>query len=106
MGDRVSISFIKDGEESVAFFSHWDGLHLVDAAKKYVKDLMKELASSSDGVGYPLSRLEPQTIMVDFIRAYFSSPTRLQGRVWSNYYLGVDKSDGDNSDNGHHEITL
>ena len=106
MGDRISISFVKGGEESVAFFSHWDGLLLVKAAKDYVKDLMKELASSSDGVGYPLSRLEPQTVMVDFIRIFLSCPTRLQGRVWSNYYLGKDSSDGDNSNNGHHKIQL
>lgn len=101
MGDRVSISFVNGGDESVALFSHWGGMSVVKDAETYVKALKKW--AGKDEV-HPLQRLEPQTVMVDFIRYY----TKKEGleRVEGDLYLGVDGGDGDNSDNGHHRIEL
>ena len=103
MGDRVSISFRHGKDESVAFFSHWDGRDLVKAAQKYARAL-KVLADSKGekGVIMPLDRMDPGTVMVDFIRVY----TKKMKVVDSNYYLGATCNDGDNSDNGHWTIDL
>ena len=50
----------------------------------------------------PLDRLEPGTVMVDFIREY----TKDLKIVNSNYYLAKSDEEGDNSDNGHWTIDL
>ena len=99
MGDRVSISFVNGNEESVVLFNHWDGMDFVNAAKTYVKNLKKEVG---DNEVDPLDRLEPNTVMVDFIRYI----TRDMKRVNHNLYLGKDENHGDNGDNGHHKINL
>lgn len=99
MGDRVSVSFKQGDEESVAFFSHWGGMSFVATAKKYAKDLIKKHEGETS---YPLNRLEPRTVMVDFIRHV----TKNQEAVQSDLYIGKDGEDGDNSDNGHHIIEL
>ena len=105
MGDRVSIQFIKGNgdylNESPVLFSHWGGMDFVRLAKEYVLEL-KEEAEKKKGMTYPLYRLEPQTVLVDFIRML----TKGQKRVESNFYLGVSSQDGDNSDNGHWVIDL
>lgn len=100
MGDRVSISFRNGDQESVALFSHSGGEELVGEALGYVEDL--KLAVYGNGERYPLDRLEPETVIVDFIRYLTNSLPRVK----SNYYLGIDETDGDNSDNGHHIIEL
>jgi hypothetical protein len=100
MGDRVSISFRKGQEESVALFSHWGGRMFVAVARGYVRELKDEAQQA--GSTFPLFRLEPQTVMVDFIRMLTQGVTRVQ----HDYYLGRDKDDGDNSDNGHFVIDL
>jgi hypothetical protein len=102
MGDRVSISFVKRGRESVTLFSHWGGRSFVDDAVLYVKELRTEMSKIDRSGTYPLSRLDPETVMVDFIR----DQTKGLNRVESDLYLGVDSSDGDNSDNGHARIDL
>lgn len=99
MGDRVSISFKTGDEESVVLFCHWGGMEFVKQAKAYAKELIQEVGSCQVN---PLERLEPNTVMVDFIRYHLDSASR----VMSNYYLGKDSEDGDNSDNGHHVIEL
>ena len=100
MGDRVSISFVNGREESVALFNHWGGREFVDEARDYVRKLIAENPQHSQFD--PLDRLEPGTVMVDFIRHL----TERQGRVRSNLYLGATSTNGDNSDNGHHVIHL
>ena len=97
MGDRISIQF-KDGAEELSpvLFSHWDGENILIKVKYYCDELYQY--SRANGGISPLSRMEAQTVMVDFIRWL----TEGKGRVNSNYYLGRDKNDGDNSDNGHH----
>ena len=122
MGDRVSISFSKAWEgsklrdESPVLFSHCGGKDFVNDAYDYVRKLKKELEGRSCN---PLERLEPGTVMVDFIRHITSRVVNYQlnnpkqkeyyphpDRIMSNYYLGKTDEDGDNSDNGHHEIKL
>jgi hypothetical protein len=46
--------------------------------------------------------MEPNTVMVDFIRFLTVGMTRVERSL----YLGATENDGDNSDNGHHEIDL
>ena len=102
MGDRVSISFKHGTEESPVLFNHWEGMGFVQLAKDYVIDLKKVLATRKSKGTYPLDRLEPGTVMVDFIRHI----TEDMDRVDSNLYLGKTEADGDNSDNGHFTIDL
>lgn len=103
MGDRVSISFKLGEDESVALFSHWGGMAFVDDAKEYVRDLQAYVANRPNAsFSQPLDRLEPETVMVDFIRHI----TKCMDRVESNLYIVSDESGGDNSDNGHYVINL
>lgn len=116
MGNRISISFVNDGWngkvwESVALFSHWDGRYFLEIVRKYFRELKEFLETRKDGVSYPLDRLEPNTVMIDFItwlskKGYFYNEYRKTDRIISNYYLGKDGSDGDNSDNGHWRFDL
>ena len=100
MGDRVSIRFVNEEDKSPVLFSHWDGMNFVKRAKDYLKKLKKYV--KKEGISMPLSRLEPRTVMVDFIRHI----TQKLDQVDCNYYLGLTEDDGDNSDNGHHDINL
>jgi hypothetical protein len=98
MGDRVSIQFANGKGKSVVLFSHWGGKGFVARANRYVK----QLKARSNGKFQPLDQLEPQTVMVDFIREI----TDGMERVESDLYLGATDNDGDNSDNGHFVIKL
>lgn len=100
MGDRVSVSFSNGNEESVVLFSHWGGRGFLNATQEYVESL--KLCTNEDKVHDPLDRLEPSTVMVDFIR-WLTTETK---RVGSNLYLGKTPNDGDNSDNGHWTLDL
>lgn len=106
MGDRISIQFKNGRDKSVVLFSHWDGLTMLNMVKDYFKELKREFVYNAidekSNVREPLDRLEPETIMVDFIRWF----TKGMDRVTSNYYLGKTENDGDNSDNGHHIIDV
>lgn len=102
MGDRVSISFRNGKQESVVLFHHWGGKQFPQKALQYAKDLVAELESTKICVSEPLTRLEPETVMVDFIRYI----TKDKSRIMSSLYLGRDQNDGDNSDNGHFVIDL
>lgn len=83
---------------SVVLFSHWDGKSLLKVVEKYYMELRKEIKGSE----MPLGRLEPYTVMVDFIRYL----TKSLKRADSNYYLGCTELDGDNDDNGHFVFDL
>lgn len=101
MGDRVSISFRNGEQESVVLFNHWGGFGFANEALDYVKELKAERGSS---VMMPLDRFEPETVLVDFIRYYINALG--WDRVESSLYLGKDRYDGDNSDNGRYVINL
>ena len=100
MGDRVSVAFKNGNEESVTLFNHWGGIAFVDEAKNYIRTLL--MRCKTHGGVQPLDRLEPNTVMVDFIREV----THDMPRVESSLYLGRDGMDGNNSDNGHFVIDV
>jgi hypothetical protein len=103
MGDRISIQFKKEKEKSVVLFSHWQGMSLLDRAKSYLLDLNNWINNQGvNKISYPLTRKEPNTVMVDFIRYI----TKDEERITSDLYLAKDKNGGDNGDNGHHIIDL
>jgi hypothetical protein len=107
MGDRISISFRNGKEESVALFSHSDGKTFLEIVDSFLLTLTEVLHIGKHRDFYPLSRLEPQTVMFNFI-VYLQEQNGCNGCKfsYSNYYLGKDKTDGDNSDNGHYIIDL
>jgi hypothetical protein len=100
MGDRVSISFVRGKARSPQLFNHWGGREFVQDALKYARNLSEE--RKREGGFKPLDRLEPRTVMVDFIR-YITN--RLY-RVESNLYICANRADGDDSDNGAFIIDL
>ena len=102
MGDRVSISFRNGTQESVALFSHWRGMALVEEAQGYVQALHISIERELGLKSLPLGRMEPGTVMVDFLCGLLG---RMKG-VEYDLHLGKDADEGDNSDNGHHVIEL
>ena len=119
MGDRVSISFMneidyihdKRREESVPLFNHWGGSDFPKYALDWVKKLKREVnEKKEDNISTPYTRLEPQRVMVLFIAdlqkdKQFADYTNKE-RITHSIYLGKDKNDGDNSDNGHFVIDI
>ena len=100
MGDRVSISFRNEEDESVTLYSHNGGMSFVNKAKEYVRELKNAIKERNSF--HPLDRMEPRTVMVDFIRHI----TKNEEKIESDLYLEKDEDAGDNSDNGHYEIDL
>ena len=118
MGDRVSISFVnvdrlhheKIKMESVPLFNHWGGREFPQYALNWVKKLKREVNEKKDNISTPYTRLEPQRVMVLFIAdlqkdKQFADYTNKK-RITHSIYLGKDKNDGDNSDNGHFMIDI
>ena len=119
MGDRVSISFVNEinyihdkvREESVTLFNHWGGKEFPQYALNWVKKLKREVnEKKEDNISTPYTRLEPQRVMVLFIAdlqkdKQFADYTNKE-RITHSIYLGKDKNDGDNSDNGHFVIDI
>ena len=118
MGDRVSISFVNvDGlhhekikMESVPLFNHWGGREFPQYALNWVKKLKREVNEKKDNISTPYTRLDPQNVMVLFIAdlqkdKQFADYTN-KDRITHSIYLGKDKDDGDNSDNGHFMIDI
>ena len=100
MGNRISISFRNVNNsfqtESVALFHHWGGEEFAEEAQEFVDSLPPYEESN------PISRREPNSIMVAFIQEHLKAQPMIDG----SYYLGANGSDGDNSDNGHRIIDL
>jgi hypothetical protein len=99
MSESISIQFKKGNELSVALFSQDDGPELIETARKYAIVLKAAFRNSSC---WPLERLEPSTVMVDFIR-HLAKQQRLE-MVTSNYYLEKDETCGDMTAHGNHII--
>ena len=105
MGDRVSIGFRQGTNKSVVLFSHWGGEEFVSFAQDYVNNLIK--TTPKETINTPLDRFEPNTVMMDFIRYLVYEEFDCGNKpIKSNYHLGKDEHDGDNSDNGHFWIEL
>jgi hypothetical protein len=98
MGNKVSISFKKGEHESAKLFSHWGGKEFVSKAKEYARKLKEERKDEST---FPLDRLDPSTVMVDFIREITHDTEQVEEGLYLPKY-GL----GDNSDNGHYVIDL
>jgi hypothetical protein len=93
VGDRASVIFKKGDEESPVLCSHWGGKSFQMEADRYASELIRE----TEGKHFnPIDRLEPGTVMVDFIRHI----TKGMDRVQSDLYLGKDRHEVDDSDNG------
>lgn len=105
MGAKVSIQFKNGDDKSVVLFSHRGGTQFLKMAETYVETL-RQVAAVKGGM-LPLYRLEPGTVMVDFIATLASFEAGCKNTpVESNYYLGATEEDGDNSDLGHYVIDL
>jgi hypothetical protein len=100
MGDRISIQFQTGQERSVTLFSHWGG----ETMPRYVRQFDAEVLKKCRGDSYPLDRMEPNTVMVAFIAWLFRGAEKDEVPT-HGYYLGVTRSDGDNSDNGNYVYT-
>jgi len=100
----ISISFSLGGDKlgtdeddhSVALFSSEDGIGLVKLASAYLSEL-KEYADRDCASDTALERLEPQTVMVDFIR-HLTSPLK---RIGWNYSLYPSTMYGPPTNQGH-----
>lgn len=98
MSDRVSTSFINDGKysylgESVVYFTHgreW----LRMALGSYCKQLSQHLKDRGNVETLPLDRLEPQTVMIDFIM-WLGQQCYTDKRLPAPDYLGKDRKDGE-----------
>jgi hypothetical protein len=107
------IDYIHDKrrEESVPLFNHWGGSDFPKYALDWVKKLKREVnEKKEDNISTPYTRLEPQRVMVLFIAdlqkdKQFADYTNKE-RITHSIYLGKDKNDGDNSDNGHFVIDI
>ena len=100
MGDRISIQFQTGHERSVTLFSHWGG----ETMPRYVRQFDAEVLKKCKGDSYPLDRMEPNTVMVAFLAWLVRGPENDEVPT-HDYYLGKDRSDGDNSDNGNYVYT-
>lgn len=96
MGDRISVQFKNGKDASVVLFSHWRGMGLVDAARRYAESLCKTRTGGMN----PLDRKECGVVMVDFIRHL----TKGMDVVDSDLQLHASQDADDNGDNGHYVI--
>ena len=94
MGDRASVSFRNGDLESVTLNTHWGGLGFQREAQRFAEELKAERDPRG---GMPLDRLEPDVVMVDFIRHLTKELDRVEGNLW----VVATPEDSDNSDRGH-----
>jgi hypothetical protein len=103
MGDRISIQYKNGNEKSVILFSHWQGMRLKELAELHYTTVVKPL-HDQNGMSVPISRMEPHTVIVDFIRFICKeNPYKI---IDGDLYLVSSVNDGDNSDNGHWILDL
>ena len=88
----------------MVLFEHWGGIEAAEAAEEYAEELRAE--ALQQGEVMPLFRMEPETVMVDYIRVRLANSGMVGsvGRVTNNFYLMASPTGGDNGDNGHHVI--
>lgn len=104
MGARVSISFKNGKEKSVVLFNHWGGKSFPKLANEFIeyqKSVAKTSVKKHPNVSDPTTRMEPNTLMVQFI-AWLQE----KGEINDSIYLGKTENDGDNSDEGHFTIIV
>ena len=126
MGDRVSISFKDNEENSVSLFHHWGGTHFPKYAFEWFKMLKEQLKKETSKGSTPTTRFEPRTMMAQFVshmgrskhfkenkgfgktngKSDFTKPIVSESELSHSVYFGKDSEDGDNSDNGHYTIDV
>ena len=118
MGDRVSISFKDGDDESPAIFHHWGGVWFPEFALRWFREFKQKVkATNKKQWSTPITRLEPRNISVQFIAHLdkykqlreidtynTDEPVYFKDIVSHSIYLGKNKNDGDNSDQGHYTI--
>ena len=129
MGDRVSISFKEeknDSEESVILFNHWGGVNFPKVAFDWFKDYKKKIdKTAKSNVSTPITRFDSNNVMVQFVQwlgqeghyrecigfekeengeAIYDKPLYSDYQISGSLYFGKNTEDGDNSDNGHYTI--
>jgi hypothetical protein len=97
MGDRISISFKDEQEESIVLFDHWAGTEIKKKVEQFIKELNQKYAKNHRD---RYTRREASSIMPLFIAWYFDKTGG------ESVYLGATSKDGDNSDNGHYIYDL
>ena len=108
MGNSISISFRKrnDGDgrlaEGVALFSHWQGRRMLALACSYLEQLRATNRARRSCGTWPLDRLEPRAVMVDFI----CSVSCAMPCVERDLSLAPVPSDGRNTNHGHFTFDL
>lgn len=98
MGDRASISFKYDDDESVVLCDHWGGEEFLEETEAWAKRFIREHPPEKH-ISTPITRLEPNTLMVLYIQDLGYDESR-------SLYLGKTTEDVDNSDCGHKTIDL
>ena len=114
-------------DKSVVLFHHWGGEWFPKLAKEWIKNHNLLLANDrQNNASCPISRMDVDNLMMQFIRFLanesefdsswgvniawesFDTHTLPKNKNYftSSVYLGKDENDGDNSDNGHHEIEV
>ena len=125
MGDRVSIIFKdKDNRESPVLCHHWGGTEFPKYACKWFRMFSENVKTLKKGSYDPLSRLEASNVLVQFISdlknhkelryitkfdmddAYNIKQIEYASDwITHSIYLGKDRKDVDDSDNGCYTIT-
>lgn len=103
MGDAVTIRFLLRGEEAVAdrrpyLRSHWGGDGFRDLALSYAQGLCRD----RKGERYPLDRMEPGTVLVDFLRIVLEQ----HGRGPVERDLCLSAGDPALDDSRHYDVVL
>lgn len=111
MGDRISIQFAQHTDygtvsKSAILYSHWGGMQFAEDAQEYVQNLLNDAVT--DGDISPLSRLEPDAVMFNFVWHLGDYNKRHGTKRKSPLYTAVCDfrlTDGEcDENNGHHLI--
>jgi hypothetical protein len=100
MGNRISIQFGQHYTDESIWLSavlchHWGGRYFVNEAVDFINSLI--IDRKHDKISGPLTRLDPDAIMVAFVQNLPKS---------DSLRLVPTKDDCDNSDNGHFILWL
>ena len=106
MSDSVSVSFSDGKTQSVALHDQDGGLWRVEHARLYALMLQNELEDRRErgAIHWPLDRLEPDTVILDYLRFSFCEYSTIHraGRIFGRLSLGQVRG----TDRGHHVIDL
>ena len=96
MGDRGSIT-VKSDRPMPVLFRHWGGAP--ESMQELVDKLKAALAAKDQGSNDPYVRRDPESALALLVKLAVDEDGY-------SAYLGMDRNDGDNSDNGHYMLDL